>query len=243
MRPSVGVGVDLSPQMVELATRTHPNMRFYSSPIETFELPGETFDYVILSDLVGFLYDIRMVFNRLNLFCHSHTRIVINWYSRVWEPIFSAAQALGLKYPQPILNWTATSDIVNFLRLTGSEPGHIEVMPSAPTRSSDKLASANRFLAHIPLIRAFNISNFIVARPVGRFASTEPTVTVVCPCRNEAGNVEEIARRLPEMGSHTELIFVEGNSKDNTLNECHRVKEAYPKIDIKVFKQTGKGKR
>ncbi len=242
VRPSVGVGVDVSPKMVELAARQHPDLRFYSSPIETFELPGETFDYIILSDLLGFLYDIRMVLQRLRRFCHSNTRLIVNWYSRAWEPILRGAEALGLKYPQPYLNWTAASDVVNFLRLADFEPvihrGHTLLPLRVPFLST----LCNRFLAHLPLIQIFNISNFLVARPVGLLPNHTPSVTVVCPCRNEAGNIEEIVRRLPQMGSHTELIFVEGNSKDNTLDECQRVRNAYPKLDIKVFKQTGKGK-
>ncbi len=242
VRPSVGVGVDLSPQMVKLASRTHPDLRFYTSPVETFELPGETFDYIILSDLLGFLYDIRMVLERLRKFCHSKTRLVINWYSRAWEPILSAAQTLGLKYRQPILNWTATSDVVNFLRLADFEPVVHRSHTLLPVRIPLISHFCNRYLAHLPILNLFNISNFIVARPIGLIDSPKPTVTVVCPCRNEAGNLEEIVRRLPQMGAHTELIFVEGNSKDDTLKECYRVKDAYPEIDIKVFKQAGKGK-
>jgi glycosyltransferase involved in cell wall biosynthesis len=44
------------------------------------------------------------------------------------------------------------------------------------------------------------------------------------------------------MGAHTEIIFVEGGSKDGTFEECLRVKDAYPDLDIKVIKQPGKGK-
>ena len=44
------------------------------------------------------------------------------------------------------------------------------------------------------------------------------------------------------MGSSTELIFVEGGSKDNTWAEIERVKRDYPNREIKILKQTGKGK-
>jgi glycosyltransferase involved in cell wall biosynthesis len=65
---------------------------------------------------------------------------------------------------------------------------------------------------------------------------------VICPCRNEQGNIEQVVRRLPALGSHTELIFVEGHSRDDTLAECHRVVAANPDRDIRVFVQSGKGK-
>ncbi len=44
------------------------------------------------------------------------------------------------------------------------------------------------------------------------------------------------------MGKHTEIIFVEGHSQDDTLKECERVKAKYPQRDIKVLVQDGKGK-
>ena len=44
------------------------------------------------------------------------------------------------------------------------------------------------------------------------------------------------------MGSHTELIFVEGHSRDDTLHECRRVAAIMPDKDIKVFTQEGRGK-
>ena len=39
------------------------------------------------------------------------------------------------------------------------------------------------------------------------------------PARNEAGNIEAAVLRTPEMGAGTEIIFVEGHSKDNTWEE------------------------
>jgi glycosyltransferase involved in cell wall biosynthesis len=44
------------------------------------------------------------------------------------------------------------------------------------------------------------------------------------------------------MGSHTELIFVEGHSTDNTLEECRRIAASERKQDIRVFVQEGRGK-
>jgi len=62
------------------------------------------------------------------------------------------------------------------------------------------------------------------------------------PARNEKGNIENAIKRTPEFGSHQEFIFIEGNSSDGTYDEILRVKEAYPDKDIKVMRQTGRGK-
>ena len=67
-------------------------------------------------------------------------------------------------------------------------------------------------------------------------------VSVVVPARNEAGNIEAAVQRTMEMGAGTELIFVEGNSTDNTWEEIQRVAKAYPNRRIKIMQQPGKGK-
>jgi SAM-dependent methyltransferase len=242
LEPSEGVGVDLSAAMVARAVERHPHLEFRHEAAERLDLPGREFDYIILSDLVGYLFDIRVALERLRAVSHPRTRIIINWYSRVWQPAVHFLEALGLKHPLPLLNWTTVGDVENLLRLAGFETvrsrGHILL----PLRLGPISRLANRFLAHLPVVRWFVWTNWVVARPMPRPASDAPSVTVVCPCRNEKGNIEEAVRRLPALGSRTELIFVEGHSKDDTLEECRRVAAAHPELDIKVMVQSGKGK-
>ncbi len=70
----------------------------------------------------------------------------------------------------------------------------------------------------------------------------ELSVSVICACRNEAGHIPQIVERLPEMGSATELIFVEGNSTDDTREAIERAIAANPDRDISLLVQPGKGK-
>jgi SAM-dependent methyltransferase len=242
LEPSEGVGVDLSGAMVEQAARRHPHLEFRHLAAERLELPGRQFDYIILSDLVGYLFDIRAALDRLRAVSHPRTRIIVHWYSRVWQPVVQLLEALGLKYPLPLLNWTTVGDIENLLRLAGFETvrarGHILL----PLNLGPISRWANRFLAHLPVLRWFVWTNWVVARPIPRATLERPSVTVVCPCRNEKGNIEQVVRRLPPLGLRTELIFVEGHSKDGTLEECRRVAAANPALDITVMVQSGTGK-
>jgi glycosyltransferase involved in cell wall biosynthesis len=64
----------------------------------------------------------------------------------------------------------------------------------------------------------------------------------VIPARNEAGNIQAAVDRTPELGAGTELIFVEGHSRDNTWEEIQRVQHDSPQRRIKILRQTGKGK-
>ena len=222
--PRRGLGIDISPEMVRLATSKHPNLEFRCMPAEFLDLDGEKFDYIILSDLVGFLYDIRLVFERLRSACHAKRGLSFIGIAFCGSRSSHLQRRAGLKYPLPILNWTTREDLANLLYLADFEILQARPHILLPKHVPLLTPFANRFLAPLPLIRQFALTNWVVARPM-RLTEDRPTpsVSVICPCRNEAGNIQQIVDRLPKMGSHTELIFVEGHSKDNTLEECRRV--------------------
>jgi glycosyltransferase involved in cell wall biosynthesis len=67
-------------------------------------------------------------------------------------------------------------------------------------------------------------------------------VSVICPCRNEAGNVPSVVERLPTLGSATELVFVEGGSTDGTRIEIERQISLHPRRDIRLLFQPSSGK-
>lgn len=81
----------------------------------------------------------------------------------------------------------------------------------------------------------------IVARPAPQ-RLPELTVSVICPCRNEAGNVREVIERLPPLGAATELIFVEGGSTDGTRAEIQRQIALHPDRDVRLLANRGTGK-
>src|SRR5437867_5334044 len=165
LKPSYGLGIDISGEMVRLAAGKYPQLRFQHMSAERVDLPAQKFDFVILSDLVGYLYDIRSVFERLQIICHSRTRLVLNWYSMLWQPILALAEKTGFKYPQPLINWTTTEDISNLLHLTGFEVVHYRRHILLPKQIPLLSTLANRYVAHIPGLRSLCLTNWMVARP------------------------------------------------------------------------------
>ena len=65
---------------------------------------------------------------------------------------------------------------------------------------------------------------------------------MVIPARNEAGNIATIIESVPEMGRGTELIFVEGHSKDETYQTIADNIAAHPERRAVLLKQSGVGK-
>ena len=240
VEPALGVGVDFSAAVVGVARRRHPGLDFLVA--DALELPaGEPFDYILLSDLVNDLPDVQALLTRLHDVAHPRTRLVMNFFNTLWRPVLGLAERFGAKAPTPPQNWLSRDDMANLLHLAGWEvvKDDARILWPAPTPLVAPLL--NRWLA--PLLRPLCLTVFMVARPRPRGSDDRQyRCTVVVPARNEAGNIEAAVRRTPEMGLGTEIIFVEGGSKDDTWEELQRVKAAHPTRAITLLRQQGTGK-
>jgi hypothetical protein len=238
------VGIDLSPAMIARAQDRHPELEFHvgnaEDPADLARIAG-VFDIVLLSDTIGFLDDCEAALRALQRFATPSTRIIVSYHSRLWEPVLRAAAALGLKMPQGQHTWLSTADAMNLLALAGWEPMKREWRQLLPRRIWGLGRLINSYIAPIPGIRRLCLRSYVVARPIPAGAKT-PSCTVVIPCRNEKGNIEDAVRRLPSFAADMEIIFVEGHSTDGTYERCLEVRDAFPHLDIKVLQQDGKGK-
>src|SRR5438046_8972667 len=80
----------------------------------------------------------------------------------------------------------------------------------------------------------------VIARVVPTPVSPERiSVSVVIPCKNEKGNVEEAVRRVPPLADRTELIFCDDQSTDGTAEEVLRVQALYPEKNIRLVHGPG----
>lgn len=246
LEPSYGVGIDLSPRMIESAKNNYPNLNFIMADIESSSILtsiNDTFDVILLSDSIGLLEDCQSVLTRLHKLCNKDTRIVISYYSRAWDPILKIAEILRQRMPQIANNYLATTDICNFLNLAGFQTIKREWRQLLPVHIYGISTIFNKYIATLPGIRRLCLRNYVVARPIISPQPPHlPSVSVVVPCRNERGNIEAAIQRLPNFCSDLEILFIEGHSHDGTLDEIYRVMQAYPDKNIKVFVQQGKGK-
>ena len=246
LQPSHGVGVELDPALAAAAQQRHPQLRIVAADAETITPAslGEPhpFDVILLPNTLNTLQDVQGVLERLEAFCHPRTRLVVSFHNWLWQPLLKAAEGLGQRQPQPPESWLTPNDVRNLLDLAGWEvlkQGHRCLLPRhIPVLSS----LANRWLSQLPLIENLGLTHWMVARP-GRQPRQSPSVSVVIPARNEAGNIAPALERLPELGRFTEVLFVEGHSSDNTWQEIERVCASYQgPLRLRKFRQSGKGK-
>lgn len=239
LESSYGVGIDFSARMVEISRAQHPQLVFYQADLHALDL-GEAFDYIVCSDVVNDLWDVQRALEIVRAHSHVGTRFILNAYNRLWEVPRRAAEAVHVASRQPVQNWLTVEDLTNLLRLADFEVVRSWQEVLWPFRTPLLDTICNRYLVKVAPFRWFAIANFLIARP--RAPRPDAKVSVIIPCRNEAGNIPLIFNRTPDMGSATELIFVEGHSSDDTCQVIENEIARRPERDAKLLRQTGTGK-
>ncbi|MFA5926666.1 MAG: glycosyltransferase, partial [Patescibacteria group bacterium] len=243
LKPKRGVGIDISSEMVRIAKKKFKQLDFFVMDGQSISL-NEKFDFVIISDTIGYFDDVELVLKKIRQVCHPRTRVIITYQNFLWLPLLDLAESLRLKMPSRRLNWLNLADIENLLALENYDTVKTGRRLLLPRYLPIISWFVNKYLARLPLINHLCLTNFIIARPV--FADQPDnkafSVSVIIPARNERGNIENAVKRVPKMGKETEIIFVEGNSTDGTLDEIKRICKIYPNKNIQYLTQDGKGK-
>jgi len=238
LKPARGVGVDFSEEMIRRAKEYHPDLEFIHADAHDLSAINETFDVIILSDLVNDLWDVQRVLGQIKKLSSPRTRVILNFYSRLWQLPLGTAQRLNLATPNMFQNWLTREDVNSLLQLAGFETIRTtqEILFPLPLGGL-----ANRFLVRLWPFNQLALSNLVIARPQPERAQ-EPKVSVVIAARNESGNIKSIFERVPQMGGGTEIVFIEGHSKDDTYAAIEREIASHPSTPSLLLKQPGVGK-
>ncbi|MBF0313274.1 MAG: glycosyltransferase [Oligoflexia bacterium] len=244
-----GVGIDISQEMVQRAQEKYPRLSFQQLRAENIDMleTHEAFDFIIISDTLGHLEDIQKVLQKIKVISNKETRIIFTFHNFLWQPLLKVAEWFHAKMPQERLNWLNHSDLLSLLHIEGYDVIKSGQRFLCPKKIPLLAPLCNKYLVHLPFFNSFGIYNYIVTKVSDAcpedISRTRYSVSVVVPARNEKGNIENAVKRIPKMGKHTEIIFVEGNSTDDTYEEIKRVCDKYAtEYDLKYFKQEGKGK-
>ena len=242
LRPGIGVGVDFSGAAVRAARQDYPHLEFIESDVVDLNLGGRTFDYIVVSELVNDLWDVQLLLEQIHRYCKPDTRIIFNFYSHLWNLPLTAAQKIGIATPRLTQNLLAPLDMRHLLEISGFQPLRTWEETIVPIHVPLIADFANRYIGKIFPFRHLAMANFVVARPIPLPDTRTPSVSVVIAARNESGHIDELIERIPEMGGGTEIVFVEGNSTDDTYEAIERAIANHPGRNCKLLKQPGKGK-
>lgn len=246
LEPAHGVGVDFDPKTIEEARSRHPHLDFIEMRGEDAARLGETFDYVIVNQALCDFYDVQEVLSALQGVCHERTRLIIVHYSRLWQPMLKLAEWFGLKPAAPDHSWLPCAEISHLLSLSGFETIRCFGMTLLPIQVPLLSTLANRFLGNLPGLHHLGLSGVIVARSVDDRVlqrGKERSVSIIVPARNEAGHIQPLLERIPTLAGKQEIIFVEGQSTDDTWATIQRSVAAYNgPWSVRCMRQDGGGK-
>ena len=198
---------------------------------------------ILLNGLFNHHLDIQGLLLAMKSRLARTSRPVVVAYNPYWSWLYRLANRLGLRSGAEPTTFVTETDLRNLVLLSGYEIARIRPAVFFPWKCLGVGVLLNRLLPAIPLLRALGLVNVVVIRPVIPEAGKRPSLSVVIPARNEKGNIENALKRMPDLDTDIEVIFVEGNSSDGTWEEIQRIVAEYSsRFKLKAFRQTGKGK-
>lgn len=240
LEPRRGVGVDDSALQIEEAGKNYPHLMFLKQNPEELDL-HEIFDYILITTIED-IVDIKALLDSIQTCSDSHTRIIIVSYNDLWHPVVRLAERLKLKVPQKLHNWLAREDTKNFLTLSGFEVITTRSIILFPFNVPIISYLLNKFIARLPFFKRLAFIRIHIARPL-KPGNKDFSVSIIVPCKNEAGNIEDAVNRIPRMGTHTEIIFADDKSTDGTPAKVLEMIQHHPHKDIKLVYGPGVGKK
>lgn len=240
LEPRVGVGVDISQKMVRQARKKYPHLKFYRQDLYRLRL-RQKFDYIVLVDVIDHLPDIFLALQQIKRLCTPRTRVVITTINPVWEPVLDVAEKLELKMPEGPHNWVPYDDLHNLLELTGfkiTTSGFSLLAPKYIPHVSDYL---NQRMTKWGWWQKLGAVQYFVCQKQPRRVRLKLSCSVIIPAFNEAENISQCIRRVPNIGKVTEIIVVDDGSTDTTAQVVQKICSRDKRVSlIRLPKNLGK---
>jgi GT2 family glycosyltransferase len=234
--------VEIAPPSEGLGAR-FANYRAISSVAALRATQQPAADYVLLNGTIHYERDIQGMLDQLGELLEGSERVLFVYYSMLWKPLARFASKIGIRGRTPEQNWIAHGDLENFCYLAGLEIIRRDLKLLCPLPIPFLANLLNRYLAPLPFFRLFTMLNIVVARSLKSRLAARPSVSVIVPARNESGNIDDILVRCPMMGPEDEIIFVEGNSTDDTWERIQQAERGYKGAHRLILaQQKGEGK-
>ncbi len=222
-----------------------PEKRLISevSEIPDFRSERERRSVVLMNGVLNENLDIEGLLRSIREKLSRTSRVIVVAYNSYLRWPYAVANSLGLRRGALPEVFLTRADLENIAELADFEIVRMRPVTYVPARILGVGTFLNFIAPIFPVLRWTSLATVLVLRP--KISETAlPSVSVIIPARNEAGNIRGALERLPDFhGATTELIFVEGHSQDETWTEIEKaVARGRPGMKIHAFRQTGHGK-
>lgn len=200
-------------------------------------------NYIIFKNSLAYSEDIQKDVRMTYKKSKRDTRVLVIYFNFLWKPILDIAHYLKLRNPKEPResNWLSPDDINNLFYLENFEKikeGKFLIFPF----SGSVFEALNKLFSNLPITKELSLITYQIYQPI--FKPDKYSISIIIPARNESGNIKGLLSKLPKFNVKTEVIFVEGHSKDDTYKQIIEEIKKNKRKDIKayIFKQKGIGK-
>jgi len=217
-----------------------------SADLPTLGADADAVDVVLFNGNFNHSTDIQGLLEIVKPHLQRRGRVVVALYNWYFAWLFRFADWIGLRQGPPIITFITQADLDELARLAGFELVRLRPVAYLPWHFFGLGSLVNMVMPAVPGLRWLSLVTVAVLRPIVPIdRGSRPSLSIVIPARNERGNIEDALRRIPDFGAVTEVIFVEGHSRDGTWEEIQRVTSEWDGrggLRVRAFQQAGRGK-
>ena len=222
LEPTHGVGLNLGQALTERARQKYPHLEFHTVEVDEVKAPDNFWPhYVVMTNMLDYVYDVWNQLENLKHLVSDGTLLVITTNNPLWAPLLRLASKIGLRLPDSPRNFITNKDIRSVLELQDFDVVEEGLALPVPKRIPIVGDILNAVLPELPVLQFTSSIQYIAAR---LHVSRSPlSCSVIIPCHNEEDNVTECVRRVPNMGSSTEIVVVDDGSTDRTRKRVQEI--------------------
>lgn len=198
---------------------------------------------VLLNGTLNYQFDVQRLLQELHPKLSRTSRVIAVCYNPYLRWVYRLAAYFNLLNAEVPETFLTRESLANLARISDFEIVRTRPACFIPFKLFGIVAVINRILGVLSIIRNLSFASVVFLRPIKR-SEEKPSLSIIIPARDEAGNIEAALERLPDFGgAEIEVIFVEGHSSDDTWQTIQRVVEEWSsRIPCSAFRQTGRGK-
>jgi len=234
LAPREAIGLNVAPGLTALARRKHPGLRFETIEVDRPRIPaGFAPDYVVLSSLLDYVYDVGDFLEALTPALTDRTLLIMTTTNPLWAPLLRLGSRLGLRAPDSPRNFITNRDLRSVLEVQGFRMVEDGLLLPAPRWVPLVSGVLNALVPEVPVLRYAGSLQYLTARL--RAPRAALSCSVVIPCHNEEGNIAECVRRVPPLGRDTEIVVVDDGSRDGTRRRVEEIRARDARVRLVAF--------
>ena len=200
------------------------------------------FDIIILNEILTSINNIAEILKIIKSMSNDKTRVIVHNKTFFYHIVKNTLNLLiNKKYT---FNWLNSNELNTYFENFGYSLIR-KVKKKFIPYDHFLFRFINVILSFIPFLPIIALEEFtFFKREVEQDVDLQNYGASIClTVKDEKNNIENIIKKIPQISTNQEIIFIEGGSSDGTYEEVERLIPIYPDKNIKIMKQKGFGQK